>query len=418
MHQQKAFQQQLLDYDDQDSDGDDYLPNEYGPDGTKYTNGSATALNNKIMNNANNLSSNSNSTSMSHDQAHVQVQPESPILQSPPAIQSQSQQQQRHSFVGDQDGDDDPWRNEDDEGFSERKVPNSQPQAPPSQMQQQLQHLQMLKNLRPDSELDSFRQHAEQPQENSTGRWTQEQYVSWMNRNLPNTVDPVSDITGSLRSGVVLVRLIEQLSGEQVDKRIPNATYTLQMLENLLTAFKFMDRVGVSTEGYTVKDIFNGNEDRIVMMFESIRARFPNDSVSAGAAPSTGSSASPALGALTSGTLRSNGASPSPMLGTSSMIPSGQPTGSLPAPPSGQPPKGSPRPPLGSPMNSNQSQSGRSPKIGNGGSSTLQSTSSSSPNLSYQNVNNPPPPSRMQAQNTGGSEFEALYDEAARSTIS
>jgi len=103
-----------------------------------------------------------------------------------------------------------------------------------------------------------------------------------MNRNLPESVGPVNDMTQSLRSGVVLVRLIEQLSGEQVDKRIPNATYTLQMLENLLTAFKFMDRVGVSTDGYTVKDIFNGNEEKIVQMFESIRARFPHDAQSNG----------------------------------------------------------------------------------------------------------------------------------------
>ncbi|KAF9119866.1 polar growth protein [Mortierella sp. 14UC] len=266
MQQQKAFQQQLLDYDDQDSDGDDYLPNEYGsPNGNKYNtlNGPANVLNNKIMNNANNLSSNSNSTSMSHDQAHVQVPPESPILQSPPvqSFSAQQQQQQRHSFVGDQqDGDDDPWRNEDDEGFSQRnKATNGQSLASLPQPQQ-------LKNLRPDSGLDTIRQSAEQAQENSNGRWTQEQYVSWMNRNLPSTVDPVSDMTGSLRSGVVLVRLIEQLSGEQVDKRIPNATYTLQMLENLLTAFKFMDRVGISTDGYTVKDVFNGNEDKIIMI--------------------------------------------------------------------------------------------------------------------------------------------------------
>jgi hypothetical protein len=98
-----------------------------------------------------------------------------------------------------------------------------------------------------------------------------------MNRNLPESAGPVNDMTQSLRSGVVLVRLVEQLSGEQVDKRIPNATYTLQMLENLLTAFKFMDRVGVSTDGYTVKDIFNGNEEKIIQMFESIRARFPHD---------------------------------------------------------------------------------------------------------------------------------------------
>ncbi|KAG0274850.1 hypothetical protein BGZ95_009417 [Linnemannia exigua] len=136
--------------------------------------------------------------------------------------------------------------------------------------------------MRPDSELDTFRQHGDDqtsaPRQSPVGqRWTQEQYIDWMNRNLPESAGPVNDMTQSLRSGVVLVRLIEQLSGEQVDKRIPNATYTLQMLENLLTAFKFMDRVGVSTDGYTVKDIFNGNEEKIVQMFESIRARFPHD---------------------------------------------------------------------------------------------------------------------------------------------
>ncbi|KAF8946285.1 polar growth protein [Haplosporangium gracile] len=411
LQQQKSFQQQLLDYDDQDSDGDDYLPNEYGrPNGSKFNtlNGSANALNNKIMNNANNLSSNSNSTSMSHDQAHVQVQPESPILQSPP-VQSSVGQQQRLSFVGDhQDGDDDPWRNEDDEGFSQSKAPNGQTLPPASQPMQQ----QQLKNLRPDSELDSFHQRDEVAQEITNGRWTQEQYVSWMNRNLPSTVESVSDMTGSLRSGVVLVRLIEQLSGEQVDKRIPNATYTLQMLENLLTAFKFMDRVGVSTEGYTVKDIFNGNEDKIILMFESIRARFPNDSAAAAtpssapiSTPAAASSAVAAPSNITSASIRSFGITSSPLLGGA--IPSGQPTGSLPAPPTSQPLKGSPRPPP--PPNSNGS-AGRSPKIGNG-APTFQPASSP-------RQQQPPAPARMQVQNTGGSEFEALYDEAARSTIS
>jgi hypothetical protein len=235
-----------------------------------------------------------------------------------------------------------------------------------------------------------------------------------MNRNLPSTVEPVSDMTGSLRSGVVLVRLIEQLSGEQVDKRIPNATYTLQMLENLLTAFKFMDRVGVSTEGYTVKDIFNGNEDKIVLMFESIRARFPNNATAASTAsapaPAPAAAASPALTNIASGPIRSIGTTSSPQLGGA--IPSGQPTGSLPAPPSGQPPKGSPRPPP--PPNSNGSV-GRSPKIGNG-TPTFQPASS--PTMSYQQQQQQPAPAKMQAQNTGGSEFEALYDEAARSTIS
>ncbi|KAF9103070.1 hypothetical protein BGX27_010747, partial [Mortierella sp. AM989] len=213
--------------------------------------------------------------------------------------------------------DDDPWRDEDDESYGQ----------PPQQRHQQ------LKTLRPDSELDSFRDSQSPTHHSPThqgGSWTQQQYVDWMNRNLPESVGPVDDITQSLRSGVVLVRLIEQLSGEQVDKRIPNATYTLQMLENLLTAFKFMDRVGISTDGYTVKDIFNGNEEKIVQMFENIRAQFPQDA--------------PRQNHSNDGVQQANG---------------------------------------------------KSPHMGN--ASSMQQ--------------------RSQGQYAGGSEYEALYDEAARSTV-
>ncbi|KAF9182038.1 polar growth protein [Haplosporangium sp. Z 767] len=298
-HRQQQQQQQLLDYDDQESDGEGYIHDGYGNSSQGPKNGK-----------------NGMHASRDHEQ-------ESPILQNLP-LQNQQRQQQRHSFVqGDHEGnDDDPWRDEDDEGFRQQQ-----------QQQPQQQH---LKNLRPDSEVDSFRRQGNDgqssPRQSPVHRWTQEQYVDWVNRNLPESVGPVNDMTQSLRSGVVLVRLIEQLSGEQVDKRIPNATYTLQMLENLLTAFKFMDRVGISTDGYTVKDVFNGNEEKIVQMFESIRARFPHDA------------------------------------------------------PGGQ---------RGNNMNGGGPQhNGKSSLIG--GSPTQQ---------------------RMQPQHTGGSEYEALYDEAARSTI-
>ncbi|KAF9352781.1 hypothetical protein BGX26_009451 [Mortierella sp. AD094] len=225
----------MLDYDDQDSHGEEYLEDDYGATSPSHRN-------------------NQNPGHDHESPAHYQ--------------QQQQQQQQRHSFVqpdrSASRNDDDPWRDEDDETYGQ----------PPQQRQQP------LKMLRPDSELDSFRDN-QSPTRHSPphqgGPWTQQQYVDWMNRNLPESVGPVDDITQSLRSGVVLVRLVEQLSGEQVDKRIPNATYTLQMLENLLTAFKFMDRVGISTDGYTVKDIFNGNEEKIVQMFENIRAQFPGD---------------------------------------------------------------------------------------------------------------------------------------------
>jgi hypothetical protein len=174
--------------------------------------------------------------------------------------------------------------------------------------------------------------------------------------------------------------LIEHLSGEQVDKRIPNATYTLQMLENLLTAFKFMDRVGVVTDGYTVKDVFNGNEEKIIMMFDAIRARFPEDSPKP--KPSSSISASTSSSTITSATA------------TPSINPSPSPKNYHPSAILAK----------GSPSLSN----GRSPLIGTG--NAMFGTGSTNMNMAQQ-------PQRMQTHRTVGSEFEALYDEAARSTV-
>ncbi|KAF9103218.1 polar growth protein [Mortierella sp. AM989] len=352
LQQQKSLQQKLLDYDDQDSDGEDFLPDGYGSS-PGYSGISGVA---------------SNTNGVVNDQTRAIEPPLNSIAQ-------QQQQQQRHSLVqSDQHGDDDPWRDEDVEGFGEQQ-----------KYQKSQQQHQILKPLRPDSELDSFNHSDGQPTQGSSPRWTQEQYVSWINRNLPNTVDPVSDITQSLRSGVVLVRLIEGLSGEQVDKRIPNATYTLQMLENLLTGFKFMDRVGVSTDGYTVKDIFNGNEEKIIVMFEAIRARFPKDSEASIAAQAQQAQSSHA-------NIPANVAAQLPPM----------PNGPAPTTPISQL-KGSPRlnnsnPEHVSPARSN----GRSPLIGGG------------PAMFAGNTQSHP----MQAQHSSDSEYAALYDEAARSTIS
>ncbi|KAF9201278.1 polar growth protein [Haplosporangium sp. Z 27] len=348
LQQQKAFQQQLLDYDDQDSDGEDYINGGYG--GPKvntqgvYNSGNANAIGNASV------IGNTNGTS--NDQSRTLVPPSGP----------NSQPQQRHSFVqSDGHGDDDPWRDEDGEGFGAHKQQSQKP-------------------IRPDSELDSFSQAVEiQPSQGSSTRWTQEQYVSWINRNIPSTVEPVSDMTQSLRSGVVLVRLIEQISGESVDKRIPNATYTLQMLENLLTAFKFMDRVGISTDGYTVKDIFNGNEDKIILMFEAIRARYPNDS-NPSPAPQTQESQQPQLQLTTP----SNAQLP-PM-----------PNGPAPTTPVPQY-KGSPK--------LNLTSSGRDSPVRGIGKSPLMG----SPAMFAGNSH---------VQRSEGSEYEDLYDEAARSTVS
>ncbi|KAG9327600.1 hypothetical protein KVV02_003845 [Mortierella alpina] len=361
--QQPPFQQ-LLDYGGKESDGEEYLDNGFSSPRAIYNQGLAQ--------------------SAGHGSIQNQTQPESPILQH---VTTPSQQQ-RHSFVhpDQQNGDDDPWRDEDGEGFSQA---NNAPMTASNGGNHGQQQWQQNLAVRPDSELDSFNQHAEETLAHSSTntRWTQEQYVDWMNRNLPSTVEPVSDMTQSLRSGVVLVRLIEALSGEHVDKRIPNATYTLQMLENLLTAFKFMDRVGVSTDGYTVKDIFNGNEDKIILMFESIRARFPDD-----VAPGQSERM--------------------PMLSTLSSPPS---SGSLTI---GNPSNG-PLPPAPQGEAANGSIRGDSPAMSHDGKLGQGALpSSNSPSLHQQHLQPQQQQQRIQPQNTGGSEFEALYDEAARSTIS
>ncbi|KAG0212922.1 polar growth protein [Mortierella sp. GBA30] len=365
--QQKSYQQQLLDYGEQESDGDNYLANEFTSPRANY----------------NQNGGNSSVGGMLNDRSQNQTQPESPILKQA-STASQQQQQQRHSFVhpDHQNGDDDPWRDEDGEGFSQTNTKASSARNNTGYSNSNdnnnrndggLQRQQPSLAVRPDSELDSFQQHTHEApaRESLNARWTQEQYVAWMNLNLPSSVDAISDMTQSLRSGVVLVRLIEKLSGELVDKRIPNATYTLQMLENLLTAFKFMDRVGVSTDGYTVKDIFNGNEDKIVLMLDSIRARFPNGSEKLG-------STLPVLSSPPS----------------SDSLTIGNPSGGF-SPGLIQSPKGT--------LGGNSPALSQEGKIGNGDLTQEQ------PQQQQQQ--------RIQPQRTGGSEFEALYDEAARSTV-
>ena len=52
------------------------------------------------------------------------------------------------------------------------------------------------------------------------------------------------------------------------------------MLENLLTAFEFMERVGISTKGCTAGDIFDGKAVKIMLMLDAIRTRFPENSSS------------------------------------------------------------------------------------------------------------------------------------------
>ncbi|KAF7728370.1 polar growth protein [Apophysomyces ossiformis] len=101
--------------------------------------------------------------------------------------------------------------------------------------------------------------------------WTASDYVDWVN----HIVDQKINDLGEFRTGEVLIELLEHLSGKEV--RRPNTSRSgsasMRMLDNIVAAFKFMGREGIEVDGrYTIKDVFGGNEIKIMGMLETIRA--------------------------------------------------------------------------------------------------------------------------------------------------
>ncbi|ORZ06865.1 hypothetical protein BCR42DRAFT_456204 [Absidia repens] len=109
----------------------------------------------------------------------------------------------------------------------------------------------------------------------SSWQWEPEDYVDWMNRQLD--LRKISHVT-DLRTGEALVELLEAISGKQVRRPATTARMgtspltSMQMLDNIVAAFKFMGREGVVVDGlYNIKDVFSGNETRIMDMLRTIK---------------------------------------------------------------------------------------------------------------------------------------------------
>ncbi|KAI9311505.1 hypothetical protein BX666DRAFT_1995771 [Dichotomocladium elegans] len=99
--------------------------------------------------------------------------------------------------------------------------------------------------------------------------WRTSAYISWMQQLVDRKVTSLND----LQSGELLIELLENLSGKEI-RRPPsiNAAASMQELDNLVAAFKFMGREGVEVDGrYTIKDIFTGNEPKIKEMLDAIK---------------------------------------------------------------------------------------------------------------------------------------------------
>ncbi|KAI8368099.1 uncharacterized protein BYT42DRAFT_585272 [Radiomyces spectabilis] len=104
--------------------------------------------------------------------------------------------------------------------------------------------------------------------------WTSSHYVEWINCIVQH--DTLTHLS-ELRTGDILIELLEILSGKEV-RRPPsshNGPASMQMLDNIVAAFKFMNREGVDVERrFTIKDIFGGNEEKIMDMLKSIRETY------------------------------------------------------------------------------------------------------------------------------------------------
>ncbi|KAI9314135.1 hypothetical protein BX666DRAFT_1970688 [Dichotomocladium elegans] len=105
-----------------------------------------------------------------------------------------------------------------------------------------------------------------------TDEWTTLDYLDWI-RDRVSSGHRISSLD-ELRSGQVLVELLENLSGMTV-RRPPKAAHgstSMEMLETIVAAFKFMSREGIDVEGrITIKDVFGGNEPKLKEMLDIIR---------------------------------------------------------------------------------------------------------------------------------------------------
>ncbi|KAG0169455.1 polar growth protein [Apophysomyces sp. BC1034] len=116
----------------------------------------------------------------------------------------------------------------------------------------------------------------------SDNLWTNTNYIHWINAHVPADKQ-VAELSSAFRDGELLILFLEGLSQKQIRRPPPSkdGSPSMIMLDNLVAAFKFMGREGVEIDGqFTIKDIFGGNESKIINMLDAIKlwaSSYPED---------------------------------------------------------------------------------------------------------------------------------------------
>ncbi|KAI9007500.1 hypothetical protein CLU79DRAFT_778253 [Phycomyces nitens] len=99
------------------------------------------------------------------------------------------------------------------------------------------------------------------------------EYIDWVNQHLMEPYH-ISDLSSGFQDGHVLIALLEAISQQVVQKpsfKKEESTSAIA-LELLVAAFRFMNSQDVHSDGrYTLKEIYNGNEQKVIEMIDSLR---------------------------------------------------------------------------------------------------------------------------------------------------
>lgn len=75
-------------------------------------------------------------------------------------------------------------------------------------------------------------------------------YVKWVNQHLERPIQRIAQ----LQTGDLLVELLERISGKSVRRPPPSGSASMQTLDTIVAAFRFMGREGIRIDGsFTIK---------------------------------------------------------------------------------------------------------------------------------------------------------------------
>ncbi|XP_039258101.2 dixin-like [Styela clava] len=108
-----------------------------------------------------------------------------------------------------------------------------------------------------------------------------ETYIAWVNSQLKKRAGnkPVTDLKTDFRDGVVLVTLVEIISGEKLDGVYIPAKNLEEKRRNINSVLKFLTKKSIRMHHITEKDVINGNVKSLMKLILTLAAHFKPASV-------------------------------------------------------------------------------------------------------------------------------------------